>query len=982
VGGVPGPLIFSHPTVFRQALWVPHIREHANMESVLQSPAATAQNMHAVLCHADITGAYMNDLMVSTGGVPPRWFPSGIPIYSGHFHKPHMVEHKAKNIEYLGSPYQVSLAEAHQPKSLAVMDDKWRIVERIPIQIGRLHFRPKTVKDFLQLQHADSRKGENICCPGDRIVFSVDKMELEQLRREAAAANNEPTAVDIQAKRLRKAGVSVEIREVDNMEGPTASSMGDAELEELSPESTWKAFLNSEVERGVLSKLKAEQLQKAGLEILETVQELSSEMENTAAVKVVPTSCSKLEFQSIAIEGFGPFDTLVEYPLTNRGLVLVRGINRDDGSDSNGTGKSSLAMAALWALTGSLDPRPLPDGKVADVVHDNSKVARVTLRGVCNGRDFTVVRSKTNSRGSLTFFHDGEDLTTQSVRETQLVIDEVLGISTTILSRSVFFGQHPLNDLLDSADTRFKDELALLVPLATWQEVLAVARKRGRDCEKRINELQGMISIRQTDLSKIIFRQDAANVTYRQAADDFRKREETLLAELGAFADFTVSNTTDWVEEAEAKAEELSVSIQKLEAEREAYESDRKKAEERLLIEINKFKNHFKGAEEDLKTKQRVLDVAQAQYQNSLKALEKLEAEWQLDLRAVGSSDLRLPDNCPTCGQPLSEESGAHAQSNIQETINTAWESRRSAEYQVKGALDALKEAEAFHAKRAASLVNMEDTRSETLSWLDKQIDKVNKEIRKAWQEKEQYTVDLATATRKRQKWIEARSVEQKLEAEREALARINATVHLIPTERQQCEETVRDLKLEQKRESEEAALMKDLATSFSQRGVQVFVLRHALEALQVVSQTYLDDLSDSTLDLRLSLDDGDRILRQVGVSSGGEKSERSLASLSGGQWRRCSLALQLGFADLLSRRGQFESSLLVFDEPLTHLDQSGRAAFGRVLRRLLRNDRSTIILILQDLAAEELVDAFDAVDEVVKSRGRSMVNVDSKSLV
>jgi len=51
-------------------------------------------------------------------------------------------------------------------------------------------------------------------------------------------------------------------------------------------------------------------------------------------------------------------------------------------------------------------------------------------------------------------------------------------------------------------------------------------------------------------------------------------------------------------------------------------------------------------------------------------------------------------------------------------------------------------------------------------------------------------------------------------------------------------------------------------------------------------------------------------------------------------------------------------------------------------LRRLLRNDRSTIILILQDLAAEELVDAFDAVDEVVKSRGRSMVNVDSKSLV
>eukprot|EP00977_Amphora_coffeiformis_P023402 scaffold13260_cov163-Amphora_coffeaeformis.AAC.1 len=193
VGDVPGPLIFSHPTVFRQALWIPHIREHAIMESVLQSSAATAENTQAVLCHADITGAFMNDLLVSTGGVPPRWFPSGIPIYSGHFHKPHMVEHKTKYIEYLGSPYQVSLAEAQQSKALAVMDEKWRIIERIPIQIGRFHFRPKSVEDFLQLQHSESRHEENVCCLGDRVVFSVNKLELEQLRREADA-DKEPAA--------------------------------------------------------------------------------------------------------------------------------------------------------------------------------------------------------------------------------------------------------------------------------------------------------------------------------------------------------------------------------------------------------------------------------------------------------------------------------------------------------------------------------------------------------------------------------------------------------------------------------------------------------------------------------------------------------------------------------------------------------------------------------------------------------------------
>jgi DNA repair exonuclease SbcCD ATPase subunit len=41
---------------------------------------------------------------------------------------------------------------------------------------------------------------------------------------------------------------------------------------------------------------------------------------------------------------------------------------------SNGSGKTSLAMSMLWAFTGSIDPRPLQDSKVTDVVNDASKV--------------------------------------------------------------------------------------------------------------------------------------------------------------------------------------------------------------------------------------------------------------------------------------------------------------------------------------------------------------------------------------------------------------------------------------------------------------------------------------------------------------------------------------------------------------------------------------------------------------------------------
>ena len=88
-------------------------------------------------------------------------------------------------------------------------------------------------------------------------------------------------------------------------------------------------------------------------------------------------------------------------------------------------------MATLWALTGSLDARPTSDLKVADVVNDNSKLAKVTLHGFINDLPFVVTRTKTASRGGdLTFIINDEDLTTQSVKETQAILEDKLGVNT------------------------------------------------------------------------------------------------------------------------------------------------------------------------------------------------------------------------------------------------------------------------------------------------------------------------------------------------------------------------------------------------------------------------------------------------------------------------------------------------------------------------------------------------------------------------
>jgi DNA repair exonuclease SbcCD ATPase subunit len=122
-----------------------------------------------------------------------------------------------------------------------------------------------------------------------------------------------------------------------------------------------------------------------------------------------------------------------------------------------------------------------------------------------------------------------------------------------------------------------------------------------------------------------------------------------------------------------------------------------------------------------------------------------------------------------------------------------------------------------------------------------------------------------------------------------------------------------------------------------------------------------------------------------------GDFTERPLSSLSGGQWCHCSLALSLGFADLVAKRGQMKTSLCVLDEPLTHLDLSGRSHVGALLRSLLQNDDSplslhggmelsTILIILQDLTAEELGESFDHINEVVKIDGVIAISIDEQS--
>jgi len=386
---VPGLLILSQPTVFLRALWIPHLKPRGWLEAVLQQSSQSPQSSpHALFCHVDVSGASMNDNVVSHGGVAPSVFADhhpNVPVYTGHFHKPHTVGTKNNNkIHYVGSPYQVSLAEAHQSKALLVLDaaQDWSPVgERIPLDVGRRHFRPASLAEFLELSvekedspptHQHENNNPLAVRAGDRVVFSIDRLEVERLRRggpgtDAASINNRTTSnsttadtdttssnvLDEHASVLRAAGVRVEVREIPRTVMPAppgdryekAATAEDAAAQYLGSSSRtvseiWSTFVHQQAHRGVISNVTRDELLEHGRNVLEGLHE-----NGTAAAESSSRAYyhdgddggggggngADLQLHTVTLQGFGPFRESVTYPLLNRGLVLLRGSNEDDG---------------------------------------------------------------------------------------------------------------------------------------------------------------------------------------------------------------------------------------------------------------------------------------------------------------------------------------------------------------------------------------------------------------------------------------------------------------------------------------------------------------------------------------------------------------------------------------------------------------------------------------------------------------------------
>jgi ATPase subunit of ABC transporter with duplicated ATPase domains len=363
-----------------------------------------------------------------------------------------------------------------------------------------------------------------------------------------------------------------------------------------------------------------------------------------------------------------------------------------------------------------------------------------------------------------------------------------------------------------------------------------------------------------------------------------------------------------------------------------------------------------------------------------------------LDLSQGFPRNMTPPDVCPTCLQPLVSEGAFHDHANttMRKEVDLVHDAIRTGDVELNDAKMLSSQLSKLLESQDETVKKVRTELSEVSKFWDKQTANLQDAIKEKRDVQSHLTTRLTAFVKQSQFLTRREAATAALRMEEQNLKYAADAVDCLESDLQAAIDFQKQIESEKEERESERRLLSDVSERCGQRGVQAYILQNVVDSLEFTAQRYLNYLSEGGQRLELSLEAGEKILRRAYVRGpDGVFKERPLSTLSGGEWRRCSLALSFAFAELVARRGRLKASLLVLDEPLTHLDRSGRSKFGEVVRRMITSTTtdieptllglqfSTVILILQELSAEESEEAFDRIDTVVREKGGSYVQLD-----
>ena len=570
-----------------------------------------------------------------------------------------------------------------------------------------------------------------------------------------------------------------------------------------------------------------------------------------------------LTFKNIHIENFLSFGT-ADLLLDRGNYVLVKGENENpvDNAESNGSGKSAIFDAIVWALTGTTTRECK---NVSNINSDNG--AKVTLYFNVDDCEYEVTRTKDYKPlgSTLKIIRNGEDVSGKGIRDSEKLLSEYLpDLTSSFLGSVIILGQGLPQRFSNNTPSGRKDVLEKL-----------------SKSDFMIDDLKQKVSDRKTQIQKLIRENEDKLLAATTSKSRMLKQKESIDRYLQELPDkHELQEKIDtYNRKVEELVEEVEGKKQRLESESSTELSKEKECKLRQLSSLNS-------------SMYSELEQKKSEYSDQINEL----SERKQSLKSYIRTNENIRDVCPTCGQKLIGVEKPNVDKERQE----------------------LGEVETslfdISAKRDSELNVIKDSYMKKSKELDNEIQQLGNQIL----EKSKAQSELKRSIEDLQKSIEqckyrVASLVGQMDALEENAVRYNQELTSICDQLNEIEKEILYYTNEQGPLNRRSEIISKMNTILS-RDFRGYLLTNVINYISDRAKFYsMQVFGNDNIGFQLA---GNAI--EISFDN------KEYSNLSGGEKQRVDLIIQLSIRDMLCKFMGFSSNIIVLDEFIDGLDAKG----------------------------------------------------------
>lgn len=629
-----------------------------------------------------------------------------------------------------------------------------------------------------------------------------------------------------------------------------------------------------------------------------------------------------------------------EIDLADRGLILIQGENADDSSAlSNGAGKSSIVDGLCWVLFGTTARGITGDSvvnltakkntMVASYIQDGTDTYRIARHRKHPTHKNALLVDKVDSAGNVT-----TSLTKGTDKETQEVVNGIVGCSYEVFTSSIYAGQEQMPDLPAMTDKFLKTLIEEAAGVQVLEKAHTVAKAKLAEQKSIQLELKHKHELNKAQFERLDAQLLAEIAKEKNFDETKRDRVKAKLAEV-----LDEQKAIKAAEEAKAKVDKTKLQ-------------ERKEKLQQQLKDANAINKQAQDAKDAWRQADYQAKLVQQEYDNREKSLRTYVAE-------IKSIDSLVGTGCKECGKEICSHDIADARNAKLSTAKASKLELAELKATLTAKLETVDKAKREADEALAKIVNVVEISEEIqkvdrmLAWVDgvetkigmhkANIDAIKKRANEMYVEPNPYTAEVESL---RTQVVDAVN---KMNATEAHLSKMEATIDLHT----------------------------QAVSVYGAGGVRAHILDTVTPFLNDRTRDYLGALADGNIHATwttLTKNAKGELKEKFSIAVTNDKGASSFAGLSGGEKRKVRLATALALQDLVASRATKPIELFVGDEIDDALDAAGIERLMTVLERKAR-ERGTVLVISHN----ELKDFVDLCIIVQKSDGQSTVIGDVK---